>query len=255
VRDGDEWVVNGQKVWTSGAHHSDWGILLARTDPDAPKHRGITYFLVDMRTAGIDVRPLRQINGVAHFNEVFLTDVRIPASNVVGEVNGGWGVALTTLTSERTLIGGGVGLRFDDLRHLAVRAGRTDGAAARQSLAGAYTRFELLRYLGLRVQTAISQGRTPGPESSVLKLAYSRHVAANGDLVLALEGAAGMLFAGDANDGGFWQQLFLGQWSSRLGGGTDEVQRNIIGERVLGLPGEPRLDKDTPFRRLATGAT
>jgi alkylation response protein AidB-like acyl-CoA dehydrogenase len=255
VRDGDEWVVNGQKVWTSGAHHSDWGILLARTDPDAPKHRGITYFLVDMRTPGIDVRPLRQINGVAHFNEVFLTDVRIPASNVVGEVNGGWGVALTTLTSERTLIGGGVGLRFDDLRHLAVRAGRTDGAAARQSLAGAYTRFELLRYLGLRVQTAISQGRTPGPESSVLKLAYSRHVAANGDLVLALEGAAGMLFAGDANDGGFWQQLFLGQWSSRLGGGTDEVQRNIIGERVLGLPGEPRLDKDTPFRRLATGAT
>jgi alkylation response protein AidB-like acyl-CoA dehydrogenase len=253
VLDGDEWVVNGQKVWTSGAHHSDLAILLARTDPDQPKHRGISYFLVDMRTPGIDVRPLRQINGVAHFNEVFLTDVRIPGASLVGEVNGGWRVAQTTLTSERTLIGGGTGLGFADLARLAGKMGRAGEAVSRQDLARAYTRFEVVRYLGLRAQTALSHGKAPGPEASVLKLAYSRHVAATADLVLALEGAAGMLLDDDAPDGGLWQQQFLGQWSSRIGGGTDEVQRNVIGERVLGLPGEPRLDKDVPFRLLASG--
>jgi alkylation response protein AidB-like acyl-CoA dehydrogenase len=250
VRDGDEWVVNGQKVWTSGAHHSDWGILLARTDVDVPKHRGITYFLVDMRTPGIEVRPLRQINGAAHFNEVFLTDVRVPAANVIGEVNGGWRVTHTTLTSERTLIGSGSGAGWADIVGLARHMGRTADPLARQALAETYTRFEILRYLGLRVQTAISRGETPGPESSVLKLAFSRHVAANGDLVLALEGVRGTLLGSDAPDAGFWQQSFLSQWASRIGGGTDQIQRNVIGERVLGLPGEPRLDKDVAFRDL-----
>ncbi|HWW54404.1 MAG TPA: acyl-CoA dehydrogenase family protein [Acidimicrobiales bacterium] len=250
VRDGDEWVVNGQKVWTSGAHHSDWGILLARSDVDVPKHRGITYFLVDMRTPGVDVRPLRQINGAAHFNEVFLTDVRVPAANVVGEVNGGWRVAQTTLTSERTLIGSASGLGWVDVVGHARRMGRTTDPQTRQALAKTYSRFEVLRYLGLRVQTAISRGETPGPESSVLKLAYSRHVAANGDLVLALEGVRGTLLGADAPDAGFWQQCFLGQWSSRIGGGTDQIQRNVIGERVLGLPREPHPDKDLPFHEL-----
>ena len=253
VRDGDEWVVNGQKVWTSGAHHSDFGILLARTDPEQPKHRGITYFLVDMRTPGIEVRPLRQINGVAHFNEVFLTDVRIPADHVVGDVHGGWRVTQTTLMNERTLIGGGGGVAFSDVANLARAMGRAGDPVARQGLAAAFIRTQLIRYLGLRVQTAISQGRPPGPESSVLKLAYSQHLAATGDLVLALEGTAGCLLAGDAPEEGYWQQQFLGQWSSRIGGGTDQIQRNVIGERVLGLPGEPRLDKDVPFRQLAAG--
>ena len=251
VRHGDEWVVDGQKVWTSGAHHSDFAILLARTDPDRPKHQGITYFVVDMSTPGIEVRPLRQINGVAHFNEVFLTGVRIPAANVVGEVGGGWRVAQTTLTSERSLIGSGNGVTFADLRQLVRSTGGATDPMLRRQIADAYIRFELLRYLGLRVQTAISQGRAPGQESSVLKLAFSRHTAATGDLVIALQGAAGMLIDDDAIDDGFWQQHFLGQWSVRIGGGTDQIQRNIIGERALGLPREPRADKDAPFRVLA----
>jgi alkylation response protein AidB-like acyl-CoA dehydrogenase len=250
VRDGDEWVVNGQKVWSSGAHHSDLGILLTRTDVDVPKHRGITYFVVDMRSPGIDVRPLRQITGVAHFNEVFLTDVRIPNQNVVGEPNTGWGVALTTLGNERTLIGGGLGIGFRDVLRLARAQSRSGEPELRQRLAAAYTRFELLRYLGLRAQAAARSGRPPGPETSVLKLAVSRNVALNGDLVLALEGPAGMLQYDDAPDGGFWQQQFLGQWGVRIGGGTDQVQRNVIGERVLGLPAEPRPDKSVPFREL-----
>jgi alkylation response protein AidB-like acyl-CoA dehydrogenase len=236
-------------VWTSGAHYSDLGILLARTDTGAPKHRGITYFVVDMGTPGIEIRPLRQITGRTHFNEVFLTDVRVPSGNILGEVNGGWGVALTTLANERSLIGGGWGMAFGDLRRLAGELDRRD-RVSRLALVDAYIRFEVLKYLGYRVQTALSQGRMPGPESSVLKLAYSRHVARTGDLALALEGPHGMLFAG-APHHGFWQQQFLNQWSIRIGGGTDEVQRNVIGERVLGLPREPRPDKDVPFRELA----
>ncbi len=252
VRDGDVWIVNGQKVWNSGAHHSDWGILLTRTDADQPKHRGITYFVVDMRTPGIDVRPLRQITGVAHFNEVFLTDVAIPAANVVGSPNAGWGVAVTTLANERNLIGaGGGGSGFPDVVNLARDCGGDKSPMVRQKLAAAYTRMELLRYLGFRVQTALSRGEQPGPESSVLKLAYSEHVARLGDLVVDMQGAAGMLGGHDARGNGIWESQFLNQWQSRLGGGTDQVQRNIIGERVLGLPGDVRVDKDVPFRELA----
>ena len=252
VRDGDVWIVNGQKVWNSGAHHSDWGILLTRTEVDQPKHRGITYFLVDMRTPGIDVRPLRQITGVAHFNEVFLTDVAIPAANIVGIPNSGWGVAVTTLANERNLIGaGGGGSGFSDIVDLARACGVDRSPEIRQALAAAYTRMELLKYLGFRVQTALSRGEQPGPESSVLKLAYSEHVAQTGDLVVDLQGAAGMLSGHDGRDDGIWQVQFLNQWMSRLGGGTDQVQRNIIGERVLGLPGDVRVDKDIPFRELA----
>jgi alkylation response protein AidB-like acyl-CoA dehydrogenase len=250
VRDGDEWVVNGQKVWSSGAHHSDLGILLARADPDAPKHQGITYFIVDMRSPGIEVRPLRQINGVAHFNEVFLTDVRIPHENVVGDVNGGWAVAQTTLGAERALIGGGGVVGFRDLARLAREQDRMGAAVLRQRLADAYIRFEILRYLGQRAQAARRNGAA-GAEASVLKLAVSRHVSLTGDLALALEGATGMLLHDDAPYGGFWQQQFLNQWGTRIGGGTEQVQRNVIGERVLGLPPEPRPDKRVPFRELA----
>jgi alkylation response protein AidB-like acyl-CoA dehydrogenase len=253
VRDGDEWIVDGQKVWNSGAHHSDMGILLARSDVDVPKHKGITYFLVDMHTPGIEVRPLRQINGVAHFNEVFLSEVRIPAENVVGAVNGGWGVAQTTLANERTLIGGGgSGLGFGDFKRLAREYGVNTDPVLRQSLVDAFIRFELIKYLGARAQAAIKQGKMPGPESSVLKLAMSQHVAKNGDLALALQGAAGMLIGEDATQNGLWQQQFLGQWGIRIGGGTEQIQRNVIGERVLGLPGEARPDKTAPFRDLPT---
>ena len=257
VRDGDEWVVSGQKVWTSGAQNADYGILLARTDPDQPKHRGISYFIVDMTTPGIEVRPLVQITGAAHFNEVFLDEVRIPADGLVGEVDGGWGVAQTTLMNERTLIGGGgggAGLGWPDILELARSAGRTEDRVVRQELARCYTRLQLSRFLGYRVQTATSQGRMPGPESSVMKLGLSQHSAATGDLVLALSGASGVLDGADARQDGIWQKLFLGQWGIRIGGGTDQVQRNIIGERVLGLPPEPRADKGVPWREVPRSA-
>ncbi len=244
--DGDCWVVNGQKVWTSLAHQSHWGILLVRTNRDAPKRYGISYLLVDLSAPGVEIRPLRQIDGVAHFNEVFLADVRIPIDQVVGQVDNGWKVAQTTLQSERVAIGSGEGIRFDDLRVLSARA--AGNVRYRQQIAATYIRFELLRYLGLRAQTALSHGRTPGPESSVMKLAYSRHVAVTADLLVALEGPAGMLGVEAAPDEGFWQQQFLSQWSIRIGGGTDQIQRNILGERVLGLPREPVSEDTSPSR-------
>jgi alkylation response protein AidB-like acyl-CoA dehydrogenase len=251
VRDGDEFVVNGQKVWTSSAHYCDWGILLARTNPDAPKHRGITYFLLDMRTPGVEVRPIRQITGTAHFNEVFFTDVRIPAHNVLGAVDGGWAVARTTLANERSLIAGGGGAAgFGELVRFARRFGRTDDPLMRQRLAEAYTRINLLKYLGWRAQTARSQGRPPGPESSVAKLGYSAHLAALGDLGVAIAGAHGALLPADDDELHAWGQRLLGQWSARIGGGTDQIQRNVIAERVLGLPGDVRVDKDVPYRDL-----
>jgi acyl-CoA dehydrogenase len=248
-RDGDEYVVTGQKVWTSGAHVSDWGILLTRTDPAVAKHRGLTYFVVDMRSPGIEVRPLTQITGIAHFNEVFLDEVRIPVTQRIGEENDGWRVALTTLANERSAIGGGrAGAAWQALLDLARRTGATEDARTRQDLARAYSRFEILRYLGFRTQTARSQGLPPGPESSVIKLLMSRHAADLGDLVLELQGPAGML---DHE----WSHQFLNQWGIRIGGGTDEVQRNVIGERTLGLPAEQRLDKGIAFRDIARSAT
>jgi alkylation response protein AidB-like acyl-CoA dehydrogenase len=254
-RDGDEWIVKGQKVWNSFAHVADFGILLARTDWDVPKHRGISYFLLDMRTPGVDVRPLRQITGVAHFNETFLTDVRIPHTNLLGEVNGGWAVAQTTLMNERALIGGaGGGLSSREYIELARHFGCADDPVVRQRLAASYSRFQILRWLGERARAAAKAGKPPGPESSVMKLLISEHVAINGDLVLAIEGANGMLYAGDAYEDGFWQQQFLGQWSIRIGGGTEQVQRNILGERVLGLPPEPRPDKTDAFRDVPKNA-
>src|SRR5688500_10457722 len=230
VRDGHEWSVHGQKVWTSGAHYSDWAILLTRTDVNAPKHRGITYFLVDMRTPGIDVRPLRQITGAAHFNEVFLSDVRIPHENLVGEVNGGGGPGMTTLANGRTLIGGGQGRTgIDDLVALARNTGTDGDPLIRQELAKAYTRMPIQTYLGYRVRTAALRGEQPGPESSVMKLAVSLHLHEIGNLVMAMQRSAGMLSGASAIDDGRWQMEFLGQFGARIGGGADQSQRNTIG--------------------------
>jgi alkylation response protein AidB-like acyl-CoA dehydrogenase len=239
-RDGDEFIVNGQKVWTSGAHSSDWGILLARTNRDAAKHAGISYFLVDMHTPGIEVRPLRQIDGAIHFNEVFFTDVRVPAANLVGEIDGGWRVAMTTLTNERSAIAGGGMVQFREIMLLAREMGVTDDAVMRQALARIATLFEITRFLGYRVQTALSHGEQPGPESSVMKLHISRQYEEGSDLMMTLLGANGMLWHDDAPFAGWFQDLFLSQWAPRIGGGTDQVQRNIVGERVLGLPKEPK---------------
>ncbi|QYG91688.1 acyl-CoA dehydrogenase [Iamia sp. SCSIO 61187] len=240
VRDGDELVVTGQKVWTSSAHFSDWGMLLVRTDPDAPKHRGITFVLVDMRSPGIDVRPIRQINGASHFSEVFLTDVRVPLDQVVGPVDGGWGVAMTTLMSERIGIGSGGTDPLRPLVALVRAAGKQDDPVVRQDLARIHTRLQVITYMGLRVQTALSQGQVPGPESSVLKLAFSTYCAALADFALAVLGPDAMLFDHDAPATHPWQGVLLTQWAVRIGGGTEQVQRNIIGERALGLPREPR---------------
>jgi alkylation response protein AidB-like acyl-CoA dehydrogenase len=256
VRDGDEWVVDGQKVWTSGAHFSDWGILLTRTDPDQPKHRGITYFLLDMRTPGIEVRPLRQITGTAHFNEVFLSGVRIPHANVLGEVNNGWAVAMTTLANERTFMGGhSRALGFADLAALASERSVNGDDVVRQGLAASFTRAQLARYTNMRVRTQTARGLPPGPEVSIAKLAAAWNLKRNGELALSIEGADGMLTAADAPAGGAWQLSFLGAPAIRIAGGSDEIQRNVIGERVLGLPAEPRVDKTAPFRDLPNGAT
>ena len=248
-RDGDEWVVNGQKVWTSGAHHADFGILIARTDPDAPKHRGITFFIVDMHAPGIDVRPLVQATGLSHFNEVFLNDVRVPAANVVGEVNGGWAVARTVLASESGMIGGaGQASTFDAVVEVARSFGRTDDPIVRQRLADVYTRERILTYLQLRMQTAIMTKRGTPPDPSVLKNSFTIALSRRVELAQDLEGAAGMLAGADAPQAGFWQMQVMGQFSSRIGGGTNEVHRTMIGERALGLPAEARDDKDVPWR-------
>jgi alkylation response protein AidB-like acyl-CoA dehydrogenase len=252
-RDGDEFVVNGQKVWNSGAHFSDWGILLARTDWDVPKHQGITYFLLDMRTPGIECRPLKQITGAAHFNEVFLTDVRIPAANVLGVVNQGWRVAQTTLANERTMIGGsgGAGGSFRQLLQLAQEQGAAGDPVVRQGITEAYTRGEILRYLGLKVQQALMAGRQPGPEASIMKILIGQHLERTAVLALSLQGPASALVKGDAPASGFWQHQLLSHYAVKFGGGTEQIQRNVIGERVLGLPGDIRVDKDRPFREVA----
>jgi alkylation response protein AidB-like acyl-CoA dehydrogenase len=253
-RDGDEFLVNGQKVWTSGAHVSDWGILLVRTNPDAPKHRGITYLLVDMKSPGIEVRPLRQIDGAIHFNEVFLTDVRIPVDNVVGAIDDGWRVTMTTLMNERSAIGGGGMVQFREVMLLAREMGVTKDPVIRQQLARLHTSYEITRFLGYRVQTALTRGEVPGPESSVMKLHISRQYEMGGSLFEQMLGAHGMIWRDDAPFGGWFQDLFLSQWAPRIGGGTDQIQRNIVGERVLGLPFEPRPDRELPYRDLRSAS-
>ncbi len=252
VRDGAEFVVNGQKVWTSNAHRCDFAILLARTNPDVPKHRGITLLLLDLHTAGVDVRPLRQITGAAHFNEVFLTDVRVPAENVVGAVDDGWGPARAVLAHEASVIGGGnaAALGYSALASLARDSGRADDSVMRQRLARAFTREEMLRYMRLRLQAsgparaAVPARETPVIDGSVLKVLWSEAQRERSELGVALLGAAGSLVDE-------WPLQLLEQFSGTIGGGTNEVHRTMIGERVLGLPPEPRVDRDASYRELA----
>jgi alkylation response protein AidB-like acyl-CoA dehydrogenase len=236
VAEGDDWVVNGQKVWSSGAHYSDWGMLLARTDPAAPKHAGITWFGLDMRTPGVTVKPLRQMNGRAHFNEVFFTDVRVGARHVVGDVHAGWTVAVTTLLSERLMAGDLLGADdlVEALVQLARARGRADDRVVRDGLARVAIAARTLRYLNYRMLTTISHSGMPGPEASVAKLATARLFADAGDLALSLLGPAG------AACDSAWQAARLEAPALRLGGGTDEVLKNVIAERVLGLPRDPK---------------
>ncbi len=250
VRDGDEWVVDGQKVWTSSAQHADFGILVARTDPDVPKHEGLTYFIVDMRSPGIEVRPLVQAQGVAHFNEVFLSGVRIPTSNVVGEVGQGWKVTRTTLRSESSMISGaGQATNFAALLSTARRLGRTDDPIVRQELAKVATNELVLKWMGWRTQTAVMTGRKElALHGSLLKNFFTRSLSHRVDLAVELQGPEGMLWH-DAEGDGFWQYQCLNQFASRIGGGTEEVHRNNLGEQALGLPREPSTDRDVPWNR------
>ena len=235
--DGETWIVNGQKVWTSFGQLCDWGILLTRTSSEGARQAGITYLLVDMRTPGIEVRPITQINGVKHFNEVFLTDVRIPKENILGEINGGWRIANTTLTSERGAIGGNSSAwTVDNLITIAKDLGVAGDASIRQQLSAAHSRAQILQYTGYRLKTAMVNHTMPGPEVLIMKLAMANHWRLSTELAVEMLGAGGMLYGDDAYSGGTWQHYMLNQYAIRIGGGTDEIQRNIIAERGLGLP-------------------
>jgi alkylation response protein AidB-like acyl-CoA dehydrogenase len=256
IRDDDGWVINGQKVWTSGAHYSDMGLIIARTDPDVPKHRGITCFIVDMHSPGIDPRPLRQMTGGANFNEVFLTDVRIPDANRVGDINDGWRVALTVLMNERMSVAGNlnVGALVDPLIDL-VRADarNANNSHVRQVLADTFIRAKLLTLTGYRAMTKIAKGTIPGPEGSIAKLVWADLMTDVGERGMELIGLRAAITDHRAPDDGLWSKTHLFAPGIHLGGGTDEVMRNIIGERVLGLPKEPSTDKGVPFRELPVG--
>jgi alkylation response protein AidB-like acyl-CoA dehydrogenase len=279
VRDGDEWSVNGQKLWSTSAHHADYGLLLARTDWDVPKHRGITFFVLPMRQPGVTVRPLRQMNGHASFNEIFLTDARVPNANVVGAANEGWSVALTTLAHERqfrtvapprTDDRQGRVVRearaetdeyFKTYRWYPQRAGRADLVAdlaretgcnhdpvVRQEIAALLALQRAHQWTMQRAYAARAKGRAPGPEGSVGKLAASVVARAAARVHARIAGAAALLTGPDSLRDGIVAEVLVSVPAQSIAGGTDEIQRNIIGERVLGLPKEPALDRDVPFR-------
>ena len=242
VRDGDEWVLNGQKVWTSGAQVSDIGEIICRTDPDLPKHRGLTGFVVDMHAPGVEVRPLRQMTGGASFNEVFFTDVRVPDSHRLGDVNGGWTVALTTLMNERAAIGGGgggVGLPTSTrLIELARATGTATDPLVRQQLAEIVINDRVAGYTNRRAMAKIAQGQLPGPEMSLAKLSLTANMVRTYEALSSMLGPKLIADTGEWGTYG-WTQFLLGVPGMRIAGGSDEVMRNIIGERVLGLPKEP----------------
>jgi alkylation response protein AidB-like acyl-CoA dehydrogenase len=258
VRQGDRWIVNGQKVWSSGAHNSDFGLLLARTDPDVPKHRGITMFVLDMRDPGVTVRPLRQMTGRSRFNEVFIEGVELTDDDVVGEVNAGWAAALTTLSFERVSVSAwgwnkAARLTAASLRDRVVASGRSLTPGDKRELARLYASQAVLDSL-VRLQKAQSEsGSFEAARGSVTKLAESAHKDLSVDVVCAVAGPDLLGEPGDVDDAGHLLADVLSTRGSLIAGGTDEIQHNIVGERVLGLPPEPRFDKDVPFRELIVG--
>ena len=291
VYDGDEWVVSGQKVWNSGADTADFGMLLARTDADQPKHRGITYFVIDMHQPGVETRPLKQMNGASSFCEVFLNEARVRADRVIGERNDGWHVAQTTLSHERNSVAGGsmpglvharsgsagdldrtVGDVIDRANHAAttrrspIRGGAVPSKvmidlATEQGVAGSATlRQDLARYVSqVRIngwtvrRIAAAGGRLTGADGSIAKLTTSRICQVSRDLSYRIAGANAMLAGPESPLGGDLQTVGLGSPGTRIGGGTDEIQLNVLGERALGLPREPGTDRDVPYRDLRVG--
>ncbi len=260
IRDGDEWVVDGQKVWTTLAHRSRYGMLLARSDPGAEKHKGLTYFVVDMHAPGVEVRPLRQMTGDAEFNEVYLTGVRVPDSERLGGVGEGWGVAITTLMNERVSIGASVGRRGGGAIATAMRLWdqRADkDPVLRDRLTALWVESEVHRLTSLRAAANALAG-TPGPEGSTAKLHSAELNQAIYELCESLLGAEGMLYddwtmhrpSSAGGLGGAPQRMFLRSRANSIEGGTSEIMRNILGERVLGLPGDVRADKDRPWSEV-----
>jgi alkylation response protein AidB-like acyl-CoA dehydrogenase len=245
VEDGDDFVVNGQKVWTSGGHYADWAVILVRTDPDAPKHRGLSYLIMDMRSPGITVRPLRQITGHAEYNEVFLDNVRIPKNQLVGQINRGWYIAAGALEFERSNIGASERAlsTVKDMIRMAqqtVRYGKplSEDAVMRQKLAQLYVEAMIMRYNGLRNLTSQLRGQPPGPQMSIGKLYMSEHDMRALHVALEIQGHYSQLMRGSkyAIDDGRWQQSFLSAPGMLIAEGTSEIQRNVIAQRVLGLP-------------------
>ncbi len=257
-RDGDHWIVNGQKIWTSGAHYSDFGILITRTDPTVPKHKGLTMFILDMKSEGVEVKPIKQANGMQEFNEVFFTNVRIPDSQRLGAVGDGWNVSLTTLMNERLSIGARLATGFPELFDYCSELITADGPAlddraVRSKLAHWAVKDSGLKYTSYRAVSALSKGQRPGPENSIGKLVAGSMLQEIAAFAMELDGAAGVLSdPAEAGAGGRFQAMLLSSPAMRIAGGTDEILRNIIAERVLGLPGDIRVDKDVPFNQIPT---
>jgi|TARA_B000000565_G_scaffold28791_1_gene19493 acyl-CoA dehydrogenase len=259
-RDGDDWVINGQKIWTSGAHYSDYGVIVVRTDPTVPKHKGLSYFYIDMKAPGVEIKPIKQLTGDSDFNEVYFTDVRVSDSQRLGEVGQGWQVSLTTLMNERAAIGGSFGQMDVSLAMSVAAEVEIDGrpaledAAVRARIADWYVQEAGLKYTGYRSLTALSRGALPGPENSIGKLVGAPKMQAMSSYLMDLLGASGAIAdEALAAKAGIIQRAYMGAPGLRIAGGTDEIMANIIAERVLGLPQEPRLDKGIPFNEVPTG--
>ena len=261
LRDGEEWIITGQKVWTSGAQYSDIGEIICRTNPDLPKHKGLTGFIVDMHAPGIEIRPLRQMTGGASFNEVFFNEVRVPDSHRLGDENNGWNVALTTLMNERASIGGGGSTASNADNPLVVRLiamvqhfGLNNDPLVRDELAALITGYRVASYNNQRAMAKIRSGQTPGPEMSIAKMALTINQTKLGNFAARVLGPR---IQADTGEWGTysWGSLLLGTPGLRIAGGSDEVMRNIVGERVLGLPKEPGIDSVSPFRDLKISVT
>ena len=260
IRDGDDWVVNGQKIWTSGAHYSDYAILITRTNMDAPKHKGMTMFWIDMKSPGVEVRPIHQMSGGSGFNEVFFTDVRIPDSQRLGPVDEGWKVSLVTLMNERNSVVAQYGVAWPELIALARQVPGINtptalaDSAVREKIADWYVQTEGLKHTRSRTVTALSKGQTPGPESAITKVVVANQLQALTSEALEMLDQYGIITdPALAPAEGAIHASYLSSAGLRIAGGSDEILRNIIAERVLGLPGDIRLDKDVPFKEMPTG--
>ena len=257
-RDGDEFILNGQKVWTTLAHVSDYAVLIARTDPDQVKHAGISMFILDLRSEGVEIRPINQIDGGNHFNEVFFTDVRIPAENLLGELNNGWNQATAMLMYERVAIGTvGAGKintpNYKMLRKAAEEAGKLEDRNVRQDLAKIYSMEMTKSLVAMRTRAEMKAGKTPGPGGSLGKLFGSVIQWRMREILMNIAGPGSMAWDAGDQAGGDLQKQTVGSFSSSIAGGTDEIQRNIIGDRVLGLPRDISVDRGVPFKELKVG--